>query len=187
MTRIPAKRTASTNEAGDPHAGFAAFYAAAAPKLLQRAIMLGYYDDAGIDLMQDAMEIALRNWSLLRARTDGERFNYVKTTMIRNAIRSSKRAGIFRSLVARLWNQDDHDPIQFEALETVRTGEILREVIDALPKRQRFVVALLWDGYSIAEVAAEMNLTQSTVRSHLQHARVSLEARLTHREEGGDA
>ncbi|MEU6067703.1 sigma-70 family RNA polymerase sigma factor [Streptomyces sp. NPDC047082] len=55
-------------------------------------------------------------------------------------------------------------------------GEVawVREILLGLPARQRAVMALYVDGYSIPEIAALLKMEVSTARSNLRHARTTL-------------
>ncbi len=56
-------------------------------------------------------------------------------------------------------------------------GISLREAIRALPSRERQVVRRIAEGFSATEVATELRVTPSTVRSHLARARMLLKRR----------
>jgi RNA polymerase sigma factor (sigma-70 family) len=163
---------------GDKSSDFAVFYADAGPKLRAKVRLLVDRDDEAHDLLQDAMLVAYRAWPRLRDRSFGERFNYVYLTMVRNAARVSQRERSLRRLVDKLARQgsgnperDDH--VEATVLDSVRAAEAL-QMVERLPRRQRVVMTLLWDGLSIGEVAKFMGLSESGVRSHLQHARATL-------------
>jgi RNA polymerase sigma-70 factor (ECF subfamily) len=58
-------------------------------------------------------------------------------------------------------------------------GQDARLLIGRLPPRQAAVFALHLDGYKIAEIAHKLQLSESTARSHLRHARHRLREQLT--------
>ncbi|WP_037919807.1 RNA polymerase sigma factor [Streptomyces xanthophaeus] len=51
----------------------------------------------------------------------------------------------------------------------------------ALPSRQRQVMAWHYDGYTVAEIAEELEITKESVRQNLCRARATLKARLPRR------
>ncbi|MFC9329550.1 sigma-70 family RNA polymerase sigma factor [Kitasatospora sp. NPDC057015] len=72
-------------------------------------------------------------------------------------------------------------PSPGEAAEWEQRQEILRLLQD-LPSRQRQVMAWTLDGYSPAEIAAELGLKSAAVRASLFKARMAVSSRMTDRE-----
>jgi DNA-directed RNA polymerase specialized sigma24 family protein len=56
----------------------------------------------------------------------------------------------------------------------IEEEQLMLEALSQLPPLQRAVFALVYDGYSIADIAAVLKLKEVTTRSHLRHARCTL-------------
>jgi RNA polymerase sigma factor (sigma-70 family) len=150
---------------------FDAFFRDEMSKLLNVArLMFGHRHE---DLAQEAMVIALTKWPKVASRSRGERFAYVKTTMVRLGLRELRRERSLRQRLPQLWNPGEEQFVESWVRDLGETAEVL-DLVDRLPGRQRVVLALLLDGHSVQEVADIMEVSPSTVRSHLQGARVTL-------------
>jgi RNA polymerase sigma-70 factor (ECF subfamily) len=82
-----------------------------------------------------------------------------------------------RSLRLRFWAQGERDVSAWRPADSRRVAmqrlrvRRLRTAIANLPEQQRTAVSLmLLDGLSVREIAAEMRVTEATVRSHQRHA-----------------
>jgi len=96
----------------------------------------------------------------------------------------------YRRLLCEIPVQDVPDrPLIYE--DTVEAGEQGRQVFEALaalPARQRQVMAWHLDGYSHAEIAAQLGISQAAIRQNFHRARRALKLRfgLSHDEQEGE-
>ncbi|MFI5915226.1 RNA polymerase sigma factor [Dactylosporangium sp. NPDC051541] len=117
------------------------------------------------DATQEAMCRARERWE--RIRHPGA---WVRTVAIRIHADQAVRE-------ARERRHQEHAGREPSAAEITLFDDDERLVINLLrqlPERQRHVMAWIYDGYSIAEIAAIMDVSTSTIRSHLRHARSRL-------------
>lgn len=169
---------ASAANPGGP-AAFETFYRDAAPRLLALAYLMGCGDVAP-DLVQESMIIASTVWDeRLKYRAEGERYVYVKTTLVRQILQHAKVGDRLERLHQALAESEairssgqEHSAESY-ALESLSPSAAMT-ALDQLPSRQRIVMTLLSEGCTTAEVAEIMAITESSVRSHLQFARAKL-------------
>lgn len=57
--------------------------------------------------------------------------------------------------------------------------QVVRDALSQLPRRQRQVLSLTVDGYSPADIAAELGIEANAVRVHLHHARAKVRAQMS--------
>ncbi len=72
--------------------------------------------------------------------------------------------------------------VRFGADDSGETDAL--DLVRGLPERQRAVVLLLDEGWTANEIAARLRIGATSVRTHLQHARKSLQAKLQARKDG---
>jgi RNA polymerase sigma-70 factor, ECF subfamily len=128
------------------------------------------------DLVQDACIRAMEQLDRFTiGRPFGPWFNRVLINIGLNQRRSSRRRAV-ESL------QDGQFVSSSDPHQDVESAEIRRrfaEAVDELPPRQRSIVYLFEvDGFSSAEIAADLGISQETVRWHLHAARTTLRRRL---------
>lgn len=114
-------------------------------------------------IAEDLLQIALVKLYLAwpRVRRDGHEEAYARRIIVRASIDNHRRAhhrerpgldGIDRAAPDRFSTEDRHELI---------------DALQELPEMQRKVVVLRhWLGMSVAETAAELNITEGTVKSH---------------------
>lgn len=151
---------------------YAAFFRREFPRLVVYLGLWGFArqaEDAAAEAMRDAFE----KWHDIDTPPA-----WVRTVALRSAIaamdsgsrRTAREVRYARSVLAA----DVSDPHVASEL-----GEEQRAVLsqlEAMPAKRRAVVALVYDGYSIREIADMLNMQEPTVRSHLRHVRKALDA-----------
>jgi RNA polymerase sigma-70 factor (ECF subfamily) len=147
-------------------AEFTAFYTAELPGLLTFLGRWGAQPADAADAAQEAfIELRMR-WVGIRKRRAYLR-QVAKNYLIGLAKRP--RRDVEHAVRGR-W-------IDLEAVEAVYGATevaLVMQSLARLPGRQRQVLAWFYDGYSIPEIAAELGMSRSTVRSNLRHARERL-------------
>jgi RNA polymerase sigma factor (sigma-70 family) len=120
------------------------------------------------DATQEAMFLAWQQWESLDSPAA-----WVRTVAVRIFWRSARAQGLREAATdkgtAAEQSAVDADLVVF----TEEQQDILRRLRE-LPKVQRTVFALYYDGLSCEEIADLLAKTPATVRSNLRHARQSL-------------
>jgi len=132
------------------------------------------------DLVQDTFEAAARAWGSLREQDQGRQRGWLLGTLAHKDI-----SGIRRQQAFRRRRPDIHARYQPAASDTAAQAlnaialARAREIIDAMPRRQRQVALLRWqDHMKAAEIAAALGVSEGTVHAHLHSARRTLVAGL---------
>lgn len=148
---------------------FSAFYTRHVRKLVGLAYVLSGSHSGAEDLAQDALLVAYRNWS----RIDGYENPgaWVRRVAVNRAVSTSRRRVAEAKALLRLRADQVVVPDLSEESEEVWAA------VRSLPRRQAQVIALrYWDNLSIRETAEVLELSEATVKSHLQRARQTLTA-----------
>lgn len=173
---VPRRNEGNDGEHGapltaEPAAAFSAFYRRFVPTLVGFLMWQGARLPDAADLAQAAMSEAYRYWSTIR-----EPEAWVRRVASRALARH----------IARVEPEDpvgeipEHSSL-LRPLTDVTAWEQEHEVLrllDLLPLRQRQVMAWTLEGYTPAEIAAELKITPEAVRSGLKRARSALAAHL---------
>jgi RNA polymerase sigma-70 factor (ECF subfamily) len=143
---------------------FENFYIDDFTRLIRFVMTLGASVHDAEDVAQEAMKAAFIGWTTVTTphafvRRAAQRIFYRRCKQDRRRMESATAS--HTEAIAH----DDAD---------VDVRHLLR-LVRSLPPRQREVMAWTIDGYGIAEVAAATGAPASTVRSHLRHARITLE------------
>jgi len=123
------------------------------------------------DLLQTALTKLYVAWP--RIRHEGGEEAYVRQIMVRANIDESRRP----------WRRerptDALPDTAAEAGTAVEERSALFEALQALPEQQRKVVVLRhWLGLSVRETAAELRISEGTVKSHSSRGLAALEVAL---------
>lgn len=140
--------------------------------------LLGNPEDAR-EAVQDAWLRAWRHRATVRepAAVRG----WVRAIVVRECLRTLRRRARWRWLPfgAALPDLPDLGPAVDHAVADREAAARLRLALDHLPPRQRLAWGLRFDeGWSVAEVAAAMELSPDTVKTHLDRALRTLQRRL---------
>ncbi|AGZ38567.1 RNA polymerase sigma factor [Actinoplanes friuliensis] len=148
------------------HAGtkFEDFYRAELRPLIWFAVRVGAARAETEDVAQEAMKAAWAGW----ARIENPRA-YVRTAVLRVVRRTGYQVKRNQEAALRAAGPPGVGAESFEA-EARRVLDLLR----ALPEAQREVMALTMDGYDPLAISQITGRKDSTVRSHLRHARRNL-------------
>jgi len=165
-TAPPLATALAAGMAEHEHAAFDAFVRARLPDLLRFGRALTGSDEAAADLVQDALERTLLQWSRLQSRDQPE--GYVRRVMINRNI--------------SVWRHRRRERLTDEVPEHGRGDEHrdteLWQAIRELPPRQRAVVALrYYEDLTEAEVASLMGCSIGTVKSQNAKALAKLRNR----------
>lgn len=88
--------------------------------------------------------------------------------LLRDQQRGLRDAGYLRLVMSQSIETPD------AAAELAEEQLLVLETIKAMPKIRGTVVALAFDGYTVRQIAGELRIAETTVRSHLRHARQAL-------------
>lgn len=152
------------------------------PKLLSHAYRLIGERDAAQDLAQDAWaDIAQGLHRLEDARLFPAWAYRIVSRRAADLIRRRQRDRRLGSAYAAEPKNDTQGAAQ---MESTADGAPLRAAMTGLPAEQRAAVALFYlEDFSVAEIAAALNVPAGTVKTRLMHARRKLRAAL----EGGQS
>lgn len=177
--RIFDEYLAASARAGD-RASFGRLAARWQPKLIGHAFRLMGDADQARDVVQDAWADIARGLARLDDAAAFPAWAYrIVSNKAADAIRSAQRG---RKLNASFAAQPAPANRAVEQMETGADKTPLAQALGALPPDQRAVVALFYrEDFSVAEVAAALNVPAGTVKTRLMHARRKLRAAL----EGG--
>lgn len=124
------------------------------------------------DVLQNALVKLYVAWP--RVRRDGREEAYVRRIIVRATLDERRRP----------WRREQpglegHDPVARSPLAVEERSELF-DALDQLPRMQRRTVVLRhWLGLSVAETAAELGLSEGTVKSHSSRAIERLQTVLT--------
>ncbi len=157
----------------ESRAGFDDFFRENEASLLLFLMRLGAEPEEAEETFQDAMFQVYRLWDQI----DHPR-SYVRVVAERTFLRSKTRVVKQRLLELDAFRRGEGDRVDPRSSlssvifkeETQRVLALLR----TLPPEQRRVMAWHLDGYSPSEIAAQIDKTETTVRSNLRHAKAAL-------------
>jgi RNA polymerase sigma-70 factor (sigma-E family) len=144
--------------AGPPGAAdLETFLAERGTALLRSAVLLTGSREAGEDLLQAALERALRRWRAI----DGDPEGYLRRTIYNLAADGWRRQ--------RRWRDKLHliqQPPEPEGVEAVDLRDQLARLVDQLPPKQRAIIILrYWEQLSEDETAELLGCSAGTVKS----------------------
>ncbi|MBU2665959.1 sigma-70 family RNA polymerase sigma factor [Actinoplanes bogorensis] len=144
----------------EPGADFDAFYRDHKPRLVVFLRYQGAPMAEAADLAQDAMIKAYTRWSTITSPK-------AWTKRVASRAWGRRLASLDEDLVAEVpgtWMTVSDITVWEQQFDLLR-------VLDALPLRQRQVLAWTLDGHTPAEIAVELRMTPEAVRSNLYKAR----------------
>jgi RNA polymerase sigma factor (sigma-70 family) len=158
---------------GRMHAGavekFSAYYRDQTPRLVTFLLMQGAPEALAAELAQEVMTDLWRHWDAVLTPKA-----WTKTAATRAWIR-------YRTRVPELPMDIPADsPLLHpssdtgEGAEQVHIQHELLALLAMLPARQRHVMALTYDDWSPAEIAAELGISEATIRATIRDARKKL-------------
>ncbi|GAA3123221.1 RNA polymerase sigma factor [Streptomyces goshikiensis] len=138
--------------------------------LLTRFVMKhGAGPQEAADAAHEAFATAYPQWDRIRFPK-----RWLRTVAVRVYLRARLREDLPGELPTT--RAESHVPTN------IQLSDQEREVYSALaelPSRQRQVMAWFYDGYTVAEIAEELEITKESVRQNLCRARATLKARLS--------
>ena len=153
----------------DEREAFDAFVRARLPELLRFGRALTGSEEAGADLVQDALERTLLAWNRLESRDEPE--GYVRRIMVNRNISIWRKFGRERTT-------DPLDLVDSGAGHHDRPfDDDLWRAIQQLPTKQRAVIALrYYEDLSEADIARTLGCSVGTVKSQASKAMAKLRA-----------
>ncbi len=179
--RIFDEYLAASARAGD-RAAFTRLAERWQPKLLAHAFRLLGEGEAARDIVQEAWADITRGLSRLDDARAFPAWAYrIVTRRAADQIRKRQRE---RKLSAAYASEVKSMPQVESAAEMSADAAPLRAAMATLPAEQRAAIALFYtEDFSVAEIAAALNVPAGTVKTRLMHARRKLRAAL----EGGES
>ena len=135
------------------------------------AIGLNYFgnpSDAD-DIVQETF------YKLSKSRTDFDSEEHIRNWLIRVAVNECKRISLSFWWRKRRPLEEYMETISFE---TAEEGELFSEVMMLKPKYRQIIHLFYYEGYSTAEIADILHVSQSTVTTRLARARHQLKEHL---------
>ncbi|MFJ5552504.1 RNA polymerase sigma factor [Streptomyces sp. NPDC093225] len=156
---------------------FAEFYKTMAPRVIWtvRNTLGTQYIEGGSadDIAQQVWETILKNWERVGRLTAPEKYVRVVAFNHTKRAQASRNAELAVGEITSPYFPHLAEPGPETRIETL---EMWESVTAALAPRQIQVIALSADGYTDRDIAAALNISPESVRSHRRHAR----NRLTH-------
>lgn len=152
---------------------FSRFYRDSAEPLVRRCIRLGVPPADAPGIVQELMAEIYRRWTEIASAQA-----YANFTV-------ACRAADYLKLFSRTVPSDSPDFMHLgqpltqglpDGILLIEGEQLVLEALSQLPRFQRAVFALVYDGYDTDDIAAILKLKAATVRSHLRHARITLRA-----------
>ena len=177
--RIFDEYLAASARAGD-RVAFGRLAARWQPKLLSHAFRLTGDAEMARDVVQDSWRDIIGSLPRLKDAATFPAWAYrIVTRRTADRIRRVQRDRKINAAYAAEPIQTNHAP---EIMEVHADSRPLNTVLAQLPAEQRAVIALHYkDGFSVAEIAATLEVPAGTVKTRLMHARRKMRAAL----EGG--
>lgn len=152
--------------------GFEKFVHASLSRLVLHVVKLGRSVDEAKDAVSEALADAWQHWDQISSPD-----RWVRLAAARAYFRSAKRdrEQLGRALQGGMMAEHAPDGLADVCGEEAAT---VLGLIQQLPRQQRHVMALIYDGYAASEIAQMLHLPRDTVRSHLRHARNKLREQL---------
>jgi RNA polymerase sigma-70 factor (ECF subfamily) len=130
---------------------------------------LSSFGDGAEEAVQEAFVKALVRWRHVRAFTSPAA--WIRTVAVRDLLNRQRSARRERTARARL-GRDQVESFDGAAID-------VRDAVAALPPQQRMAVVMRYGGgYSIADIAEAMALSDGAIKYHLHAAREQLRATL---------
>lgn len=150
---------------------FDTFFRTTMPVLLAFLIKSGGNLEQAKDAAAEAMIDAYKQWDAIEHPKA-----WVYKVAVRHLyrIRNRERNREYDDVM----QADLADPGGIDALDLSEENRRVMDALRSLPKKQRKVFALHYDGWKHNEIADHLGMTEGTVRSHLRHARENLKRRL---------
>jgi RNA polymerase sigma factor (sigma-70 family) len=169
MTSIDG-RPPDSSEASPLAPDFDQFYAAAFPSILGRVFLVVGNKHLAEDLAQDAMVEMLQQWDNRRTLPIAANTAWAIGIAVNLTRRHQRRLVTGARAVAR-WAAGAQSSAAFFETDVLARDEVYRRIAK-LSKKQR-AVAVLWAfaGMTAEEIARTLDISSSTVRTHLQRIR----------------
>ncbi|MEQ1701692.1 MAG: sigma-70 family RNA polymerase sigma factor [Ilumatobacteraceae bacterium] len=146
---------------------FADFYAREVRSIVGLAYVLSGSRAGAEDLAQDAFLAACRRWDNISSYDNAGA--WVRRVTVNRSISNARRRVAEAKALLRVSRERMVVP------DLSVENEHLWVAVRSLPRRQAQVTALhYWDGLNIREIAEILDLTEATVKTHLQRAREAL-------------
>ncbi|HHW51585.1 MAG TPA: sigma-70 family RNA polymerase sigma factor [Pseudoclavibacter sp.] len=151
----------------DVQADFASFYAREIRNVIGLAYVLSGSRTGADDLAQDAFVAAYRHWDRIYSYDNAAA--WVRRVVVNRAISTARTRVAEAKAILRLSRERVTLP------ELTADSEQLWHDVRRLPRRQAQAIALhYWDGLNVAEIARLLELSEATVKTHLQRGRQTL-------------
>jgi RNA polymerase sigma-70 factor (ECF subfamily) len=149
------------------HEDFEAFYNREIRNVIGLVYVLSGSRSGAEDLAHDAFLVTYRHWSHVHVL--GNPGAWVRRVAINRSISAGRRRVAEAKALLRLGGH------HVEIAEPSDNSDELWSAVRQLPRRQAQVIALrYWDRCSASEIAQILELSEATVKSHLQRARQTL-------------
>ena len=155
---------------------FDAWVDARVPALLRFAYLVTGSQHAAEDAVQTALTRACEKWSRVRRTTDPDA--YVRRMVVNEHVSGWRRSGRREVAVAEVRDAT------VEPMAAIDESDAVWRVCSTLPRQQRAAVVLrFYEDLEYAEIAALLECSETTVRSHVHRALNALRAALTTQED----
>ena len=155
---------------------FDEWVAARGPALLRFAYLVTGSEHAAEEAVQTALARVWERWARVREANDVDQ--YVRRAVVNAHISAWRKLGRRESPVA-LVRRDERDPT-----EGLSRNDAVWRVCSALPSRQRAAVVLrFYEDLDYPEIAAILDISEATARSHVHRGLAALRVALQQQED----
>jgi RNA polymerase sigma factor (sigma-70 family) len=151
-------------------AGYDEFYRRMFRILVGGARVLGHTEDDACDLAHEALIGALQQWGSVRRLPEEKRRAYVYRSMVNASHSQARRAKVRRDKQPQLWHPEPIDSAEATALANLQ-GKAAYKFVQSLPDRQREILLMASNEWTIGEIAEALKIAPKAVRGSLYEAR----------------
>ena len=155
------------------------------------AIKITNNEDNAIELVHDAFITAFDKVNQLDDKSKFQSwFNMIVANKCRDFLRKRKPV-LFSDMetedgILPDWEDERDDSRPEEIIDRQETVRLIAEIIESLPEDQKLCIMMYyWNEFSVSEIASSLEVSEGTVKSRLNYARIKIKAKVEELEKKG--
>ena len=155
------------------------------------AIKITNNEDNAIELVHDAFITAFDKVNQLEDKSKFQSWlNMIVANKCRDFLRKRKPV-LFSDMETEDgdlpdWEDDRDDSRPEEVIDRQETVRLIAEIIESLPEDQKLCIMMYyWNEFSVSEIASSLEVSEGTVKSRLNYARIKIKAQVEELEKKG--